>query len=1021
MNYPQGSLWRKWDLHIHTPCSIEQNYGGDTDEAWENFILDLERLPPEFKVIGINDYLFIDGYRKVLRYKENNRLQNIDLILPVIEFRLKMFGGVNESAWSRVNFHVIFSDELDPDIIEDQFLNSFAPQYVLSPDYEKFGWRTRPTKISIADLGNKIIDSVPEDKKEEFGSPLKEGFRALNYELKTIQDNLNNSYLQGKYFTAIGKTEWENTKWTDHSIAEKKNIINSVDFIFTATDSLVQFEKSKKKLTENLVNDLLLDCSDAHDYSSSQIKDKIGNCLTWIKSDTTFEGLRQIKYERDRIFIGDVPDKNKEISLNPKRFIKSIQIRKKNDSLLSEKWFSTQLELNPSMIAIIGNKGAGKSALIDIIGLLGNSYVDMDHRPFLNSSKFGMKDKWSHFEATIKWFTDEEITKSLNDDIDSLINEFVRYIPQNFFETICNELQDNNERGLFTEELYKVIFSHIPINDRLGEPTLQSLIERKTSAVNNAIEDYQSDLRKTNAIILDLETAITPERIQTLQQQIKEKESSLQALQKNKPNDVKKPEINQETQSVVLELEELGESRQEKKTQISILGAQLSLLKSQDSDLRNLRQRIESFSEQYNGLIDQLNEQYSEIITTHNIDLEKVISLKVSSGELDKILSTILEEIEKKESEQSELNTQLTELEAEEVKLREELADEEKKYHKFLESLSAWNEKINEIKGDLLTPDTLLYLKDELEKTQFTIPSQLEQARKDRNQLVEKIYDKKIHLVSEQKALYHPIHKFISQQDLGDELSLQFSVSLIIRKFEETFFSFINRGVAGTYYGIEDSEKILTKTISKYDLNRKEDLFLFLDEILNSLCEDRRDGQESTNRQIVRQLKQDKTIQDFYNFIFSLDYLIPEYIPKLGEKELYQLSPGEKGTLLLIFYLLVDKERIPLLIDQPEHNLDNETIYKLLVKSVKIAKHNRQLIVVTHNPNLAVVCDAEQIIYASRDGKDGNRIDYKSGAIECKEINKKIIDVLEGTIPAFNKRRFKYLLNINVEQNAQND
>ncbi len=91
-NYPRGSEWRKWDLHIHTPASsIVQEYGADNDKTWEWFIHDLESLPDEFKVIGINDYFFIDGYKKVLEYKKEGRSGNIDLILPVIEFRIDKF------------------------------------------------------------------------------------------------------------------------------------------------------------------------------------------------------------------------------------------------------------------------------------------------------------------------------------------------------------------------------------------------------------------------------------------------------------------------------------------------------------------------------------------------------------------------------------------------------------------------------------------------------------------------------------------------------------------------------------------------------------------------------------------------------------------------------------------------------------------------------------------------------------------------------------------------------------------
>ena len=92
--YIKGSEWRKWDLHVHTPKSIIQHYGGDTDEAWEKFISDLERLPSEYKAIGINDYIFIDGYKKVLEYKNEGRLPNIDLIIPVVELRVDKFSSI---------------------------------------------------------------------------------------------------------------------------------------------------------------------------------------------------------------------------------------------------------------------------------------------------------------------------------------------------------------------------------------------------------------------------------------------------------------------------------------------------------------------------------------------------------------------------------------------------------------------------------------------------------------------------------------------------------------------------------------------------------------------------------------------------------------------------------------------------------------------------------------------------------------------------------------------------------------
>ena len=122
-----------------------------------------------------------------------------------------------------------------------------------------------------------------------------------------------------------------------------------------------------------------------------------------------------------------------------------------------------------------------------------------------------------------------------------------------------------------------------------------------------------------------------------------------------------------------------------------------------------------------------------------------------------------------------------------------------------------------------------------------------------------------------------------------------------------------------------------------------------------------------------------------------------------------ELSPGERGALLLVFYLLVDQSDAPLIIDQPEENLDNQTVFKLLVPCIKEAKKRRQIIIITHNPNLAVVCDAEQIICCSIDLHDRNRLNYVPGAIENQKINEAIIDILEGTRPAFDNRGAKYL------------
>ena len=182
----------------------------------------------------------------------------------------------------------------------------------------------------------------------------------------------------------------------------------------------------------------------------------------------------------------------------------------------------------------------------------------------------------------------------------------------------------------------------------------------------------------------------------------------------------------------------------------------------------------------------------------------------------------------------------------------------------------------------------------------------------------------------------------------------------------------------------------------------------FLAVIMDSLTHDKRPGSNNESRYPDEQLRRDIKAEDLYDFIFGLDYIEPQFKLQLGSKDLKELSPGERGAILLIFYLFLDIDNKPLIIDQPEENLDNESIYYYLVHFIKKAKQKRQIILITHNPNLAVVCDADQIIHMTIDKQNLNQVSYVSGGIENPCIAKRVINILEGTKPAFDNRRLKY-------------
>jgi len=214
--------------------------------------------------------------------------------------------------------------------------------------------------------------------------------------------------------------------------------------------------------------------------------------------------------------------------------------------------------------------------------------------------------------------------------------------------------------------------------------------------------------------------------------------------------------------------------------------------------------------------------------------------------------------------------------------------------------------------------------------------------------------------------------------------------------------------VKGTFSGIEESNTLLRKRLQSVDFDNEDSVLAFVEEIYSSLHVDKRpDVGGDTPVLVSDQMRKGETPLSVYDYLFTLPFLKPRYTLRYRGHEIHQLSPGERGLLLLVFYLLIDKDDIPLVIDQPEENLDNQTIYEVLVRCICKAKHRRQVIVVTHNPNLAVVCDAEQVIHAQRD-TTSNKITYDAGAIENPIINKHVINVLEGTRPAFENRDSKY-------------
>ena len=152
--------------------------------------------------------------------------------------------------------------------------------------------------------------------------------------------------------------------------------------------------------------------------------------------------------------------------------------------------------------------------------------------------------------------------------------------------------------------------------------------------------------------------------------------------------------------------------------------------------------------------------------------------------------------------------------------------------------------------------------------------------------------------------------------------------------------------------------------------------------------------------------------RDVGNWFYATDHISVRYGIEYEGVPIGRLSPGTRGVVLLTLYLGLDSwDTRPMIIDQPEENLDPSSIYAELVPFFRDAAARRQIIMVTHNANLVVNTDSDQVIIASSvrpSPRSLPEVSYTAGGLERPEIREAICRLLEGGEEAFVKRERRY-------------
>ncbi len=245
----RGSEWRKWDLHIHSPLSALANkfprtQGGEPD--WEPYLCALESLP-DIAVIGITDYFSVDGYREVVRFKKAGRLPKISLILPNVELRLDnlVYRTKDETEPPRrLNLHVIFSDEISPDEIEEHFLRELRFNYIGKPQATNEVWKA--SRAQIEQLGKRIREQHPTFK----GTDFEVGCTVVTVDVNDVKSALEGkpSIFRHKYVMVLAEEHLSFISWEGQDHQVRKVLLQGADAIFSGSPDTREWALGRKDL-----------------------------------------------------------------------------------------------------------------------------------------------------------------------------------------------------------------------------------------------------------------------------------------------------------------------------------------------------------------------------------------------------------------------------------------------------------------------------------------------------------------------------------------------------------------------------------------------------------------------------------------------------------------------------------------------------------------------------------------------------------------------------------------------------
>lgn len=973
-----GSRWLRWEPHIHAPGTVlnDQFKGADN---WEQYLAKIEAAQPPIRALGVTDYYLLNTYEEVRRAQQvEGRLAKVDLVFPNVELRLG-FGTV-KGNW--VNCHLLISPE-DPDHVgaAQRFLQQLTFDYdgdrfTCTPaDLARLGARVHPT------LSGKAALAVGATQFKVSFEQLTALYRAVDWAKKNI-------------LIAVAGSEHDGTSGMrgEAEGAQRAEVEKFAHIIFASGASQRDFWLGRKASAS--VADIcarygsLKPClhgSDAHETDKVGVPD--GDRYSWVKGAAHFDTLRQAVIDpAGRAFVGSVPP----MRATPSQVIACVEINR-------APWAATpNLALNPGLVAIIGARGSGKTALADALAAGCDAASDN-----LSAASFLIRagDLLESVGVTLHWGSGDPTTRALLDytydpELDGRFPR-ARYLSQKFVEELCSA--DGITDSLLAE-IERVIFEAHPNKD--GTFDFAELLELRASRFRLARAREEEAIEALSEQIgVEREKRL---RIGGLKQTLLQKAQIVTGLEADRDKLVVK-------------------GSQERADRLTVIINATEKVRSyvrhftnQESSVLALQDEVKAFRQ--NKAPEALRQIKVSYVATRLEDADWGAFLLDYHGNVDEALKAKLEKarastvswrgtppVPLTDPNQSYLSadadpeqTPLAILERESLRLQGLInvdAETAKKFAALIRRVAEENAQIEAMKTSLADSEGAA--------------ERMRKLNSDRQDTHLRIFEAILTEEQVLRDLYKPLVDRLQSAD-GTLQKLSFSATrrADVDQWAANGEKLFDLRRVGDFKGkgsiAQWANRHLRDTWEKGDVAAiGHALKLFTDSWQDELI-------AVANVPVNDAPAYRNWLMLFAKWLFSTEHIQIKYSIDYEGTDISKLSPGTRGIVLLLLYLaLDDADHRPLIIDQPEENLDPKSIFDELVSLFIAAKSKRQVIMVTHNANLVINTDADQIIVATAGTHTPGELPamtYTSGGLEDAEMRRLVCNILEGGEAAFKER-----------------